>query len=539
MLQRRAAYLVLCVLALVACGGDGSDRIAELIGSTTAAGQAGATDDDTSRASTNTPAEHDLGDDPPLSSAVAGAADHPAFMPTVCPFEIEIDLTVTCGVVEVSANRGEGPGRTIELAVAILRTPAPDPAADPVVYLAGGPGGVSLAEHFIWLSGLDDWEDHPILARRDMVLIDQRGTGYSRPSLWCDDEREWPEDCHRRLVEAGLDLSAFSTRESAADLVDVRRALGLEEWNLYGSSYGTRLALTVLRDHPEGVRSLVLEGVYPPDVVPAYHEYLDHALRAIDEVTAACAAEAACAARYGDVGELLLQALRSADGSPDAPINAVDLMDLVFGSLYMIEGVLDLPFALELAVLGSFDEAVDVLIEGAGFAPGRRGPSAHDGLSGGDPTEDSAGLFHSIECREEIAFTDLSAIERRADELFEAGVDDLLLGVLIAGIAYPIEEICTWWHSGVSAPEERLPAVSDVPVLLLSGRFDPITPPEWGDRAAATLTRSTHVVAPNLAHSLVLEDPCIDRIVGWFLDEPATAPDTSCTTSMRLPAFTR
>lgn len=542
MFRRPAALIASCVVALAACGSDGSARIDELIGGAAATAPPATSSDDAGhgRVSRDTATTDDPGtgtDDPGSGTGTdtGTGTDVPAFMPTVCPFEIEVSLTVTCGVVDVPARRDRSTDRTVELAVAVLRTPAADPAPDPVVYLAGGPGGVSLAEHFIWLSGADDWQDHPILSRRDMVLVDQRGTGYSRPSLWCDEERESPEDCHSRLVEAGLDLSAFSTRESALDLVDVRRALGLDQWNLYGSSYGTRVALTKLRDHPEGIRSVVLEGVYPTDVVPAYHEYVDHALRALDEVAAACAAETVCARRYGDVTELLVRALRTVDSTPRATIDVVEMMDLVFGSLYTIDGVLDLPLALELAAAGAIDDAIDVLIEGAGFAK----PSSHDSLAAGDPTEDSAGLFHSIECREEIAFTDLGAIERRADELFEAGVDGLLLDALVAGIAYPIEEICPWWDSGIAPADERLPTVSEIPVLLLSGRFDPITPPAWGDRAAATLPAATHVVAPNLSHSLVLEDPCIDRIVGWFLDDPTAAADTSCVEEMRMPMFTR
>lgn len=550
----------MCAVLVSACGGDASGRVeqllfdhAPLVGTDDETdGSTGGSDTPGAEVAPPGSADPDAGRD---AGRDAGhdAGHGPTFLPTSCPFEIEVDLVVDCGVVEVAESRADGDA-TIELAVAILRTPADDASPDPVVYLAGGPGGVSLAEHFVWLSGADDWRTHPILDRRDLILVDQRGTGFSRPSLWCDEESETPRRCHRRLIEAGLDLSAYSTRESAADLVDIRRSLGIDEWNLYGSSYGTRLALTALRDHPEGIRSLVLEGVYPPDVVPAYHEYVDHALRAIDELAAACLAELACTDEYGDIGDLLVMALRTADDTIGSPADAVDLMDLVFGSMYWVEGLLDIPLALDLAARGAIDDAVDVLLDGAfGFAPGRHGPghhaprrhglalhpTGHDRPVSGDPSEDSAGLFHTIECREEIAFTDLPTIERRADELFEAGVDDLVLEALIAGFIYPIEGICPWWGSGTATPDEQRPAVSDVPTLLLSGRFDPITPPEWGDRAASTLGRATHVVAPNLSHGLVLEDPCIDAIVGTFLNAPEAEPDTSCVEAMRLPPFTR
>ena len=462
------------------------------------------------------------------------------FLPTVCPFEIEVDLHVECGVVEVPESRVDLSTSTIELAVAILRTPAPDPSPDPVVFLAGGPGGVALAEHFVWLSGADDWDAHPVFATRDMILVDQRGTGYSRPSLWCDDENEGPAECHDRLVDAGIVLEAYSTLENAADIATVRLSLGIDEWNLYGSSYGTRLALTVLRDHPEGVRSLLLEGVYPPDVVPAYHDYLPNTLRALDELAAACEADDRCASTYGDVGDLLVRALAAADADPGAPIDPTDLMDLTFGNLYSMEGVLDVPYALALAADGDLDGAIDVFEAGAPLGRTTVGPYGRNshGRWAVDPTEDSAGLFNTVECREEHAFTDLDHVGRQAEMYIAAGVDERLITALVDAVEYPVLAVCSVWESGTASVAERAPAVSDAPVLLLSGRFDPITPPAWGDIAAASLPNSTHVVAPTLSHSLLLEDPCVDEIAFAFLDDPSARVDTRCIATMPMPPFT-
>ncbi|MEX2626383.1 MAG: alpha/beta fold hydrolase [Ilumatobacteraceae bacterium] len=477
----------------------------------------------------------DVAADPATGVPDPLAIDAAPFLPTACPFDVEVDLEVECGVVEAPESRTGLSDDTVELAVAIMRTPAADPEPDPVVYLAGGPGGVALAEHMMWLSGADDVETHPILAERDMILVDQRGTGYSRPSLWCDEEIEDVEDCHERLVDEGVTLEAYSTIENAADIATVRLALGLDEWNLYGSSYGTRLALTVLRDHPDGVRSVVLEGVYPPDVVPAYHDYLPNTLRALDEIAAACADDPECAGSYGDIGDLVVRALEAADSAPDAPVDSIDLMDLTFGSLYGMEGVQDVPYALALAAAGDLDGAIDVFERGAPLDRSAGGTRTRPDV---DPTEDAAGVFNSVECREEHAFTDLDHIDKQAELYREAGVDDRLLTALVDTVEYPVLAVCPVWDSGVAGLVERAPAVSHTPVLLLSGRFDPITPPAWGEHAAASLANSTHVVAPTLSHSLVLEDPCIDEITHTFLSEPDTPVDPGCVATMPMPPFT-
>lgn len=466
----------------------------------------------------------------------------PEFVPTACAFEIEVSVEVDCGIVEVRESRSVDDGAIVELAVAILRTPADDPAPDPVVFLQGGPGGVSLARHGTWLGDGDDWQDHPILARRDLILIDQRGVGYSRPSLWCDEVGgETPRACQRRLVDDGVDLSRYSTRESAADLADVRLALGLDEWNLFGASYGTRLALVTLRDHPDGVRTVLLEGVLPPDVVPTAHEHLDRGIRSIDEVAAACAADEQCSSRFGDVGEMLIAALRAADADDDDRLDAVELVNRLMGALLGVDGVRALPLITELVVQGEVDDAlalldrVDISLSEprSDLEPG----VTEDDPSGGDPQVYSVGLHLSIQCREDAAFAERDLIFRRGDQLIASGVDPLLLQGLYAGIGYTIEWLCPRWESGIADPDERRPVSSEVPALLLSGRFDPVTPPGWGDRAAGTLDRATHVVAPSLSHTLVLRDPCIDSIVAEFLDQPDSAPDVSCVAGMLLGEF--
>jgi len=201
---------------------------------------------------------------------VARAEDLPRFEPASCgSFDLH-EENAECGFLIVPENRDEPGKRTLRLAVAILKSRSANPQPDPVIYLHGGPGGSAI-------SGASRWLDHPLREDRDFILLDQRVTGYSEPAL-CpqlsrDDmvvaARDLSPDqataarlalslaCRDALLERGVDLGSYNSDGSAADLVDLRRVLGYDSWNLYGISYGTKLALTTLRNSPEGIRSVV------------------------------------------------------------------------------------------------------------------------------------------------------------------------------------------------------------------------------------------------------------------------------------------
>ena len=206
-----------------------------------------------------------------------------------------------CGYLVVPESRAKPDGREVRLALAIVRSTAAQPAPDPVVYLEGGPGGSALYDAWYWF-------ESPIRERRDIVLIDQRGTGYSQPSLNCpeiededvytaDEELDAARACSRRLRREGVDLKQYNSAATAADLADLRVALGLEQVNLLGVSYGTRAALTAMRDSPQGIRSVVLDSAYPPEV-DAYTEEAANAAAAIEVLLNGCAADRRCAKAY-------------------------------------------------------------------------------------------------------------------------------------------------------------------------------------------------------------------------------------------------
>ncbi|NDJ36472.1 MAG: alpha/beta hydrolase, partial [Chloroflexi bacterium] len=279
--------------------------------------------------------------------APAAPADPPpstgAFTPGPCPFEFGA-YDIDCGTLTVPERHANPDGPTLELAVAILRSP--NRAPDPIVYLAGGPGGSAIWEVDIWLAT-------PYVQTRDVILIDQRGTGFSSPTLNCPEEEEGQSNavdrCYRRLRSEGIDLAAFNSAESAADVEMLRQALGIAEWNVVGVSYGTRLALTLMRDHGAagGIRSVVLDSPYPPEV-DAYTEQGVNTLRAFDVLLDGCAADPACSAAYPDLRETFYRLLVELEDNPvdftaydpeydetiDYTLTGYDLLSEVFLAMY-------------------------------------------------------------------------------------------------------------------------------------------------------------------------------------------------------------
>jgi pimeloyl-ACP methyl ester carboxylesterase len=181
------------------------------------------------------------------------------------------------GVLKVPENRNNPNSRTLKLVYKVLKAKETDSTKAPIVYLQGGPGAATLImEEF--------WANHPLRTDRDIVLMDQRGTGESeanciksKKALFTvmrqdyDIEEDYEAtkillaECKKTIQKEGVDLEGYNSRENAADFEDLRKALGCKKWNLFGASYGSRLGLTIMRDFPESVRSAILLGVFPPE----------------------------------------------------------------------------------------------------------------------------------------------------------------------------------------------------------------------------------------------------------------------------------
>ena len=434
-----------------------------------------------------------------------------------------------CGVLEVLEDRAEPEGRKIGLNILVLPATEQNAEPDPVFYLAGGPGQAAT-ELAPLLRGLA-----PDLFRtRDSVFVDQRGTGASNP-LTCDflEERagyfdsmpeELSEDDWQECLDS-LDASPehYTTPVAMDDLEEVRVALGYGPINLWGGSYGTRAATVFLRRHPESVRSVILDGVAPVDMRIPLH-FPEDGERALNLLTAACGADPACDARFPGLRNSIETLLASLDQDPpreyrirhprtgdwqEVPISRELVAGVLRAVLYSPSSAALVPLMVESALDGDFGPLMV-------FADPVAGPQL------------AIGMFLSVLCAEDVPFLTLDEAADAAEESF---IDELMTEQML--------EACAVWPRGELPDGYRDPVRSDAPVLILSGELDPVTPPRWGDHAAATLPNSRHLVVPGTGHG-TLQAGCATRLIGEFLDSADPAGlDASCLSGVARPPFWR
>ncbi|WP_324276787.1 alpha/beta hydrolase [Blastococcus brunescens] len=338
------------------------------------------------------------------------------------------------------------------------------------------------------------------------------------------------DECRQRLVEEGVDFADYNSAASAADLEDLRVALGYDQWNLYGISYGTRLAQAAMRDHPDGIRSVVLDAAYPVDA-DLYAETPGNAVRAMEELFATCADDPACAARYPDL-EQRFQTLVDELNTTPAPITVVDptngqrvedeldgdsLVGFLFQTLYSTELVAHLPEIIAAADDGEFG-TVGLLLGAL---------SAQLDLV-------SVGQQLAVQCQDEVAFGSqedvaAAAAEHPLVEGFFEGAPTLGPGVF---------DVCASWDAGEPGDGANDAVTSDIPALVLAGDLDPITPPRWGEEIAEQLPDSFFVRFPFTGHGALPSHDCAVRIAEEFLDDPDSEPTTDCVDDIEPPAFT-
>ncbi|MEU9233970.1 alpha/beta fold hydrolase [Streptomyces subrutilus] len=490
-----------------------------------------------------------------FGSTPGGATTHPAgqpsaaapsrFVPGPCPTPaepIEALGDARCGFLEVPENRSRPGSRTIKLAVARIPAASAQPAADPVVFMAGGPGA-------------DTFDDIPFLVDsglnkdRELIIMAQRGDLYDQPNLACPevdrfnaravglgyDARQAEQlflkavkDCRDRLTADGADLSAYNTTENAADFADLREALGIPQWNVYGYSYGSNLALTYLRLHPEGIRAVAVDSIAPPQAVTLPGTWGSTA-EGIHNIFEACAAQPACKDRYPDLPRLLAEQVRKLEAQP----LTLDVVPPDGGK--PVKTVLDGGALLNLLVA---------------FTPRPKDmPAALDELSRGNPErfakaraagsvqktgEFAHGLTNSIACSEwapGYTQTDVLEAGRKA---FPGWPDTVLAQVPQLPFQYAA---CGIWNVPDRASVQRVPTVSSVPALVISGTFDVKTGPSWAQGVSRDLSGSTAVQVPGIGHWVVPQSPCAQSVLASFLARP-TAPDTGCVDDLEPGPFT-
>jgi pimeloyl-ACP methyl ester carboxylesterase len=451
---------------------------------------------------------------------------------------------LACGHLIVPEDRSQPSGKQVELPVVVFHTQNPDPRPDPVFYLAGGGGFnmMPLLPFYLQLFG------DAILRDRDLVVYNQRGAPLTEPALPCprygqllydlarnsnlSREEQMTRkiaflgDCHDDLIEKEINLEMYTSTANAADANDLRIALGYEQANYYGTSYGTTLGLALLRDHPQGVRSIILDSVQPPQIA-SNSERAPNAYRAFAKLFAACAADDYCRQTYADLETTFYEVIDHLNANPastTAPGWQVSYRGGVFSeaiySMLHLGQAHSAPRAIHRAGAGDFRD-----IE----------PYIPDILNAVSPSEldiMSAGVFYSLACREEVPFDSYENALALAADLPPAIADHYLLH-----FAFWQFRLCESWAIEPDDPVVNEPVSSDVPALVLAGQFDPITPSEWGQLAAQTLSNSFFYEFPNLGHGVMDSDRCALEIGLRFLDEPTTKPDVSCLDDLSGPDF--
>jgi pimeloyl-ACP methyl ester carboxylesterase len=455
----------------------------------------------------------------------------PVFESAPCAFPVPAGYNPECGYLVVPENRARIDSPLIRLHVAIFRNHAGVGNADPVVHLAGGPGSSSLAvADYMLRQGLD-----AILAERDFILFDQRGTGYSQPRLDCPErvsvtgqllERGLAAPgndqiildafrlCRDRLVGQGIDLSAYHSAASAADLNDLRLALGYDKLNIYAVSYGTRLALTIMRDHPDAVRSAVLDSVYPLQV-NLYTALAPNAERAFNVFFAGCVSEPACNSSYPDLRGVFYQlvdrlnaspvslSLRAAGAEYTVRVDGALLIDVLFVGMYNPAVTASMPQMIYDVTQGNYD-------------------ILRDRLTLYFDTGSALGMQMSVQCSEELPFN-------TGEEAYAAaqGVSPQIAAFYPASVQ-PLFATCREWTVTPPDPRENSPVSSDIPSLILAGDHDPITPPEWGGMVAQNLARAYYHAFPGHGHWVTRSSSCALSMALAFWNDPAVDPSYVC-----------
>lgn len=436
--------------------------------------------------------------------------------------KIENTETRESGFIEVPENRTLKNDKTIKLAYVVIKSRDSNSKKHPILYLQGGPGAPTLfMEQF--------WENNSLRNDRDIVLMDQRGTGLS--NAICSDfgskmlavlaknlspEGEYQElrkllkECKSIAIDRKIDLSAYNSKENAADFEDLRKHLGYEKWNVYGGSYGSRLALTIMRDFPETVRSGTIFGVFAPEV-RLYDDLINNFEQSLFGVFQECNNDPDCNKRYPALKEEFFKALETLNKTPyefdlnesSFILNSQDMLLVLHQMLYSRATIVQVP----LFIKAVNEKNIDVIKRGL------------------QPTINVSNLINfamymSMNANDELPFTS------NRTKAFFADVSSNPKKALIPAYFASDIKLLEEWHPYRSPSIENEPVVSDIPTLIANGRFDPVTPPQNAILAAKSLSNSYYAEFKSDGHSFF--NSCFFNISREFLDAPHKEPDFSC-----------
>lgn len=492
-----------------------------------------------------------------VSQAAQGAAVSevvPRFEPAPCAKIQGVDWLdhATCGYLVVPEDRSQPNGRTIRLMVAKHSAQSPVKRPDPILYLEGGPGDVAPLES-------DGFIKANFIRDRDIWVLSQRGTWSSKPALICAASNNFArellglrfysdstkrahlaasEACRRELIAITANLSAYNSTESVADLADLRKVLGIAEWNVYGNSYGTYMAQTLMREHPEGIRSVVLDSVLPVSYsVPVNWSNTRWGFK---NIFAACAAQPACNTAHPHLEQTFTGLVNQLEAKPLTPtiadpntgknitvmIDGGALVDWLRNQTYSIPTLQAAPGTIVGLAAGRRDSIEAIAKDRAGRAP----PYHPGAVALGD------GLAIGATCREDNLGTpqELAAAGREAFPNYPTSITREGIG----GWAYVQEDCREVWKLPLASLSMHEPVVSSIPTLLFSGTFDTLTSLAGAKAAAARLSHATIISIPGVGHTVSSQSPCAQKVIISFYADPVRAPDTSCIGALKPASFT-
>ncbi|WP_343486183.1 alpha/beta hydrolase [Allomuricauda sp. d1] len=428
------------------------------------------------------------------------------------------------GIIEVPENRNNPNSRNLQLVYKVLKAKNPDSTKAPIVYLQGGPGGATLImEEF--------WADHPLRNDRDIVLMDQRGTGASGANcinigdamfavmakdynLKQDYEAtaDLLTECKKKIQQKGVDLEGYNSREIAADFEDLRKALGYKKWNLYGASYGSRLGLTIMRDFPKSVRSTILLGVFPPE-----SNLFGDRVRSIEKSLLAvlqnCKESKGCNSRYPNLKERLQEVLLKMQTEPlrfdykgsQFVLNSHDAFILLFVSLYSRHSIRNIPLFIEALENNDSKPVIEFI---------RTFESFHSLFN--------FPMNYSVNAYEELPFFDKPDLDMAIEQ------SEFKSAFSFHNSAY---KLLSDWHSYRATNIENQPVVSEIPTLMISGSLDQVTPPSNATEALKYLTNGYEVIFLDESHSFL--NPCLFDITEEFINNPYQKPEMACSSERK------
>jgi pimeloyl-ACP methyl ester carboxylesterase len=443
--------------------------------------------------------------------------------------------------VRVLEDRSGDSTKTIRLAVAVYHSTSQNPASDPVIFLDGGPGSETLKSSASAFTHLI----RPILNNRDFIAFDQRGAGASKPSLDCEElKKVYLEDlqqlipsnnregdftnavlaCRQRLAGEGIHLAAYISQSSAEDVKDVLTALGYDQANLYAVSYGTYVAQLVMRENPELVRSAVLDSVVPLDI-GLYSEKTTTSEEALRIFFDDCTTDSECHRKYPNLEKDFRDLVQKLNTKPltlavqvpggeryqyiDTEVRGDDLIEAFMWGTRASALIAEMPRAIYQFKNGDYS-----LVRYTYGLPA----TLYDNLS--------LGKFITAHCHEQI----LAATPAELNSALAESSPNLLKLSYFFGSADSLTMICNMWRTKPLGPDDKAPLESAIPTLILSGKYDSLTPPAFAHHLAETLSHVYLYEIPGHGHapSLDKNSPCPINVITAFIGNPENEPSHVC-----------